>query len=53
MNLLHEALPNLLVLVALLLLADITQKYFVFRLLQQAKDEKEREAIIAATTRRR
>ncbi|GIV65539.1 MAG: hypothetical protein KatS3mg046_799 [Bellilinea sp.] len=52
MNLL-QLIPLLVVLVAVLIAYDLLQKYFFFRLIQKAKDEKEREALLAMLTRRR
>ena len=50
--LLH-AVPLLVVFAAILIAYDIAQKFFVVRLIQKAKDEKEREAILALLTTRR
>ncbi|GIV65172.1 MAG: hypothetical protein KatS3mg046_432 [Bellilinea sp.] len=52
MNLI-QIIPLLVIFAALLIVYDIAQKYFIFRLFQKAKDEKEREAIIALLTTRR
>ncbi len=48
-----ELLPTLLTCALILIGYDLAQKAFIFRLLQKAKDEKEREAIIAAFLTRR
>jgi hypothetical protein len=47
-----QYIPLLVIFAALLIACDLAQKYFVFRLIQKAKDKDEREAIIAALTRR-
>jgi hypothetical protein len=52
MNLI-QYIPLLVIFAAILIAYDMAQKYFIFRLLKQAKDEKEREAIIALLTTRR
>ena len=52
MNLI-QFIPLLIVFAALLIAYDLAQKHFVVRLIQKAKDEKEREAILAALTARR
>lgn len=48
-----QFIPLLIVFAALLIAYDLAQKHFVVRLIQKAKDEKEREAILAALTARR
>jgi Kef-type K+ transport system membrane component KefB len=49
---LNQLIPLLVIFAALLIAYDLTQKYFVYRLIKKAKDKEEREAIIAALTRR-
>ena len=52
MNLIQH-IPLLVIFAALLIAYDLAQKYFVYRLIQKAKDKDEREAIIALLTTRR
>ncbi|WP_322793323.1 hypothetical protein [Bellilinea sp.] len=49
---LTEAIPLLIVFAVALIAYDSLQKFFIFRLLYKAKDEKEREALLAILTRR-
>jgi hypothetical protein len=49
---LTEVIPLLIVFAVALIAYDVLQKYVIFRLLQQTKDEKEREALLAILTRR-
>lgn len=53
MNQLLQAIPLLVIFAVLLIVYDLAQKYFVFRLIQKVKDKDEREAIIAILTNRR
>jgi len=48
-----QYIPLLVIFAALLIAYDLAQKYFVYRLIQKAKDKDEREAIIALLTTRR
>ncbi|WP_157235496.1 hypothetical protein [Bellilinea caldifistulae] len=52
MNLL-QAIPLLVIFAVLLIAYDLAQKYFILRMLKQAKDKDEREVIITLLTRRR
>jgi len=48
-----EAIPLLIILAVALIAYDLIQKIFLYRLIQKAKDEKEREALLAILTSRR
>ncbi|GAP06124.1 hypothetical protein ATHL_00970 [Anaerolinea thermolimosa] len=50
---LTELIPLLLVFAVLVIAYDLSHKYLVFRLIQKAKDEQEREALLAMLTTRR
>ncbi len=48
-----EVIPLLIVLAVLLIAYDLSQKYLLYRLIQKAKDQEEREALLAILTNRR
>jgi len=50
---LTELIPLLIVLAVLLIAYDLSQKYLLYRLIQKAKDQEEREALLAILTNRR
>ncbi|GAP11853.1 hypothetical protein BECAL_03047 [Bellilinea caldifistulae] len=52
-NQLLQAIPLLVIFAVLLIAYDLAQKYFILRMLKQAKDKDEREVIITLLTRRR
>ncbi len=53
MTTLATVLPALAVLALILVLSDFAQKWFLLRLIREARDEKEREALLAVMANRR